>query len=192
MRLWTINFKYLDAKGLVALWREALLAKNVLKGLTKGYKNHPQLIRFYTHQNSIDAINAYLLEVYKEACVRGYKFDVAKVGKFDAENLSKIAVTRGQIEYEFSFLQEKLKQRDLKKYKENLNVKNIEISTIFTKIDGDIEPWEKPKNAYLVFILQIFLTISILFISSNLILVFTIMRVLSLKFTSETSPPDLT
>ena len=146
MRLWTINFKYLDAKGLVALWREALLAKNVLEGLTKGYKNHPQLIRFYTHQNSIDAINAYLLEVYKEACARGYKFDVAKVGKFDAENLSKIAVTRGQIEYEFSFLQEKLKQRDLKKYKENLNVKNIEISTIFTKIDGDIEPWEKPKT----------------------------------------------
>ena len=73
MRLWTINFKYLDAKGLVALWREALLAKNVLEGLTKGYKNHPQLIRFYTHQNSIDAINAYLLEVYKEACARGYK-----------------------------------------------------------------------------------------------------------------------
>ena len=146
MRLWTINFKYLDAKGLVALWREALLAKNVLEGLTKGYKNHPQLIRFYTHQNSIDAINAYLLEVYKEACARGYKFDVAKVGKFDAENLSKIAVTRGQIEYEFSFLQEKLKLRDLKKYKENLNVKNIEISTIFTEIDGDIEPWEKVKT----------------------------------------------
>lgn len=146
MRLWTINFKYLDAKGLVALWREALLAKNVLAGLTKGYKNHPQLIRFYTHQNSTDAINAYLLEVYKETCARGYKFDVAKVGKFDAENLSKIAVTRGQIEYEFSFLQEKLKQRDLKKYKENLNVKNIEISTIFTKIDGDIELWEKVKT----------------------------------------------
>ena len=74
------------------------------------------------------------MEVYKEACARGYKFDVAKVGKFDAENLSKIAVTRGQIEYEFSFLQE------------NLNVKNIEISTIFTEIDGDIELWEKVKT----------------------------------------------
>ena len=86
------------------------------------------------------------MEVYKEACARGYKFDVAKVGKFDAENLSKIAVTRGQIEYEFRFLQEKLKLRDLKKYKENLNVKNIEISTIFTEIDGDIELWEKVKT----------------------------------------------
>ena len=53
MRLWTINFKYLDAKGLVALWREALLAKNVLAGLTKGYKNHPQLDRFYAHENAL-------------------------------------------------------------------------------------------------------------------------------------------
>lgn len=51
MRLWTISFKYLDAKGLVALWREALLAKNVLAGLIKGYKNHPQLDRFYAHEN---------------------------------------------------------------------------------------------------------------------------------------------
>ena len=78
MRLWTISFKYLDAKGLVALWREALLAKNVLAGLTKGYKNHPQLDRFYAHENAQSAINAYLAEVYAQACARGYKFDAAK------------------------------------------------------------------------------------------------------------------
>ena len=88
MRLWTINFKYLDAKGLVALWREALLAKNVLAGLTKGYKNHPQLDRFYAHENAREAINAYLAEVYAQACARGYKFDAAKVGEFDERNLS--------------------------------------------------------------------------------------------------------
>ena len=88
MRLWTISFKYLDAKGLVALWREALLAKNVLAGLTKGYKNHPQLDRFYAHENALEAVNAYLAGVYKEACARGYKFDVAKVGEFDERNLS--------------------------------------------------------------------------------------------------------
>ena len=105
MRLWTISFKYLDAKGLVALWREALLAKNVLAGLTKGYKNHPQLDRFYAHENAREAINAYLAEVCAQACARGYKFDAAKVGEFDWRNLAKIAVTRGQIEYEFAFLQ---------------------------------------------------------------------------------------
>ncbi|WP_298020722.1 pyrimidine dimer DNA glycosylase/endonuclease V, partial [uncultured Campylobacter sp.] len=114
MRLWTISFKYLDAKGLVALWREALLAKNVLAGLTKGHKNHPQLDRFYAHENALEAINAYLAEVYAQTCARGYKFDAAKVGEFDERNLAKIAVTSGQIEYEFAFLQEKLKSRDIK------------------------------------------------------------------------------
>ena len=146
MRLWTINFKYLDAKGLVALWREALLAKNVLAGLTKGYKNHPQLDRFYAHENALETVNAYLAEVYEEGCARGYKFDAAKVGEFDERNLAKIAVSRGQIEYEFAFLQEKLKSRDRVVYERNLSVKNIEIASIFEEVAGGIEPWEKVKN----------------------------------------------
>ena len=145
MRLWTINFKYLDAKGLVALWREALLAKNVLAGLTKGYKNHPQLDRFYAHKNALEAINAYLAEVYAQACARGYKFDAAKVGEFDERILVKIAVSSGQIEYEFAFLQKKLKSRDINAYERNLSVKNIEIASIFKEIEGGIEPWEKVK-----------------------------------------------
>ena len=145
MRLWTISFKYLDAKGLVALWREALLAKNVLAGLTKGYKNHPQLDRFYAHENAQAAINAYLAEVYAQAFARGYKFDAAKVGEFDWRNLTKIAVSRGQIEYEFAFLQEKLKSRDIKAYERNLSVKNIEIAGVFEEVTGGIEPWEKVK-----------------------------------------------
>ena len=145
MRLWTISFKYLDAKGLVALWREALLAKNVLAGLTKGYKNHSQLDRFYAHENALEAINAYLAGVYTQACARGYKFDVAKVGEFDERNLAKIAVSRGQIEYEFAFLQEKLKSRDIVVYERNLSVKNIEIAGIFEEVTGGIEPWEKVK-----------------------------------------------
>ena len=145
MRLWTISFKYLDAKGLVALWREALLAKNVLAGLTKGYKNHPQLDRFYAHESAQSAINAYLAEIYAQACARGYKFDTGKVGEFDERNLAKISVSRGQIEYEFAFLQEKLKSRDIKAYERNLSVKDIEIASIFKEIEGGIEPWEKVK-----------------------------------------------
>jgi len=46
MRIWSLHPKYLDAKGLVALWRDALLARHVLQGKTTGYKNHPQLNRF--------------------------------------------------------------------------------------------------------------------------------------------------
>ena len=145
MRLWTINFKYLDAKGLVALWREALLAKNVLAGLTKGYKNHPQLDRFYAHENALEAVNAYLAEVYEEGRTRGYKFDAAKVGEFDARNLAKISVAHGQIEYEFAFLQKKLKSRDRVVYERNLSVKNIEIAGIFEEVTGGTSPWEKVK-----------------------------------------------
>ncbi len=46
MRLWLIPPKYLDCKGLVALWREGFLAKKVLSNQTRGYKNYPQLLRF--------------------------------------------------------------------------------------------------------------------------------------------------
>ena len=90
-------------------------------------------------------MTAYLAGVYARACARGYKFDAVKVGKFDEQNLAKIAVSRGQIEYEFAFLQEKLKSRDVKAYERNLSVKNIEIASIFKEVEGGIEPWEKVK-----------------------------------------------
>lgn len=37
MRIWSLHPSYLDAKGLVALWRETLLAQKVLLGATVGY-----------------------------------------------------------------------------------------------------------------------------------------------------------
>ena len=78
MRLWSLHPKYLDSKGLVALWREGLLARAVLKGETKGYKNHPQLIRFKNHENPLAAINTYLLNVYRESERRFYNFNRKK------------------------------------------------------------------------------------------------------------------
>ena len=79
MRLWSLHPSLLDTKGLVALWRESLLAKNVLENKTKGYKNHPQLIRFRTFANPGDAINYYLSEILKEAVRRNYNFDRTKI-----------------------------------------------------------------------------------------------------------------
>src|SRR5215831_2268557 len=80
VRLWTLHPKYLDAKGLVALWREGLLARAVLKGATKGYRRHPQLERFRAHQSPLAAINSYLGAVASEAVKRGYSFDRQKIG----------------------------------------------------------------------------------------------------------------
>jgi hypothetical protein len=71
MRLWSLSPEYLDRMGLLAVWREGLLAKKVLQGKTKGYKNHPQLIRFKAFKNPINAINSCLYFVFLESQKRG-------------------------------------------------------------------------------------------------------------------------
>ena len=38
MRLWSLHPRYFDSKGLTAAWREALLARAVLTGQTRGYR----------------------------------------------------------------------------------------------------------------------------------------------------------
>jgi len=139
MRLWSIHPKYLDRIGLVALWREALLAKKVLEGKTRGYKNHPQLIRFRKSKNAIRFINKYLEEIYNEAKNRGYRFDESK---FKKTNLNKkILVTNAQLKYEIEHLIKKLKKRaptEIKKIE-----KHIITNPIFKAIKGKIEDWEK-------------------------------------------------
>src|SRR3954469_9796324 len=109
MRLWTLHPKYLDPQGLVALWREALLARAVLRGETRGYKHHPQLDRFRAHGQPRSAINAYLAGVYGEAVARGYAFDAAKIGPVRA--IALIPVSRGQIDHEWRHLLGKLMAR---------------------------------------------------------------------------------
>ena len=139
MRLWSIDFGYLDSKGLVALWREALLAKKVLQGKTSAYKNHPQLNRFKNLE--IKFINIYIYFIYKESCSRGYCFDKRNVVKPFTEK--KINVSSGQLEYEFNHLKRKLKIRNKSKYKELLKVKRIKACPLFKIIKGRIEDWEK-------------------------------------------------
>ena len=140
MRIWSIHPKYLDAKGLVALWRETLLAKNVLEGNTKGYKNHPQLIRFSNSDNPLHLINQYLSAVYQESLTRGYHFNKGKF-KVDSHRQTLI-VTQGQIEYEIQHLLKKLKTRYFEKYNELINQKNIEPHPLFKIVEGEIEDWE--------------------------------------------------
>lgn len=109
MRLWTLHPKYLDAKGLVALWREALLAQAVLLGQTRGYTHHPQLARFRAAASPAGAIAAYLRSVQAEAFRRGYQFDKSKIGK--ARFAGLITATRGQLDYEWAHLKGKLETR---------------------------------------------------------------------------------
>lgn len=144
MRIWSIHPKYLDSKGLVALWREALLAKKVLEGKTKGYKSHPQLLRFKERNNPVSYINQYLKEVFKEAVGRNYNFDSNKIDW--RLKSGKINVNRGQIRYEFEHLLHKLKVRDKIKYAELLKINEYEVHPLFKIVQGDIENWEIPLS----------------------------------------------
>ncbi len=148
MRLWSLHPKYLDSKGLVALWREGLLARAVLKGKTKGYTNHPQLIRFKKQEHPIVFLDTYLDHVYLEANEREYNFNREKIG-FELTS-KQIPVTQGQILYELEHLLRKLKQRDQNKYQEvtkMLDQKDSPIpNPLFNVIPGNIEFWEKLKD----------------------------------------------
>ena len=70
----------MDLKGLVAVWREGLLARAVLRDATRAYRRHPQLARFRDSPTPMSAINSYLREVAEEADRRGYRFDKSKTG----------------------------------------------------------------------------------------------------------------
>jgi len=141
MRIWSLHPKYLDTKGLVALWREALLAKAVLENKTKGYKNHPQLERFKKHPSPIKAINSYLSEILEEAKKRGYNFDESKINFNKASK--EIKVNSEQLKYEFDHLLKKLKVRDKQKHKEIKGTKKIQPHPLMKIKKGKVENWEK-------------------------------------------------
>jgi hypothetical protein len=140
MRIWSLHPKYLDTKGLLALWRETLLAKKVLENKTKGYKNHPQLDRFKNAKNPLDAIDQYLAEVHKEACRREYNFDREKIN-WDFKK-SKLTVTKGQLEYEKNHLLNKLEKRDSEKFREIRKIKSFDTQSLFVETEGEVENWE--------------------------------------------------
>lgn len=140
MRIWSVHPKYLDVKGLVALWREALLAKHVLEGKTKGYHHHPQLYRFREADKPIERINQYLAAVYNEALLRNYKFDKEKVNwNFEP---SIILLTTGQLNYERKHLLDKLKLRNKEQFDRLIDLKTIEQHPLFEVVEGDVEKWE--------------------------------------------------
>lgn len=141
MRLWSLHPSYLDSKGLVALWREGLLAQKVLQGKTKGYRNHPQLERFKSSSDALGAISTYLRVVVKEAENRGYNFDSGKIA--DEYSVNKMEVSSGQLQYELSHLLNKLKIRDRLLYDKYKELKQPVPHPLFKVVGGDVANWER-------------------------------------------------
>jgi hypothetical protein len=141
MRLWTLHPKYLDARGLVALWREALLAQKVLRGLTAGYRAHPQLLRFREQSAPVACIARYLAAVHVEAAARGYRFPADKIARRRATR--SFAETKGQLLYEWEHLRKKLRRRSPEQFARIKQVRTPEPHPLFVIVPGGVRDWER-------------------------------------------------
>jgi Pyrimidine dimer DNA glycosylase len=141
MRLWTLHPQCLDPQGLVALWREALLARAVIRAQTRGYRDHPQLDRFRSRALARSTINAYLAVVHSEAAARGYAFDKQKIGPL--RSVQSISTTTEQILYEWEHLMAKLSVRNQVLHRRWRTVRVPQCHPLFTPVPGLIEPWER-------------------------------------------------
>ena len=144
MRLWTLHPRYLDARGLVAAWREALLAQKVLRGATRGYVHHPQLARFRAHDRPVGAIAAFLAGIAEEARRRGYRFDTRKIAR--SRTKDRMRETRGQLLYEWKHLRAKLRARDPRAYFRYKDVKVPDAHPLFRIVTGGVNDWERTSR----------------------------------------------
>jgi len=140
MRLWTLHPKYLDARGLVALWREALLAQAVLGGKTRGYTHHPQLIRFSGSPSAAKSIASYLQAIHAEATRRDYCFDATKIASVGC--IEPIMATRGQLDYEWVHLKAKLQVRAPSWLAGLGRISRPDPHPLFQIVPGAVAEWE--------------------------------------------------
>ncbi len=145
MRLWSLHPRYLDPKGLVALWREGLLARAVLRGETLGYRHHPQLLRFRAHATPRRAIDSYLASVLDDSVSRGYRFDRSRIGRFHA--VAPITTTQGQLEHEWRHLLGKLQLRSPRLFECWHALATPGAHPLFEVVPGPVEAWERGPPA---------------------------------------------
>ena len=145
MRLWSVHPAYLDRQGLLACWREGLLAQAVLAGRTTGYTRHPQLERFRGTEEPRATIGAYLRGIQAEATIRGYRFDPARIDDLCATS-TLVDVTAGQVAFEARHLMAKLATRTpghLNALESDYHAHSLQVHPLFAVIPGGIEPWER-------------------------------------------------
>lgn len=144
MRLWTLHPKYLDSAGLVALWREALLARAVLRGRTRGYRHHPQLERFRALERPVESLNRYLDAVYAEALRRGFAFDHGKLGRWTPG--PRVGESAGQLAFERVHLLGKLRRRDPLRHARLILVRHPVPHPLFRVVPGPVRGWERAAS----------------------------------------------
>jgi hypothetical protein len=142
VRLWSLHPRFLDSAGLVALWREGLLARAVLRGATKGYRHHPQLERFCDSGRPVACLDTYLAAVCEEADRRGYRFDRSKLGR--RRFRGRLRVTADQLAFEWAHLLAKVRRRRPAHARTLARVSTPRANPLFRVIAGPVAPWERP------------------------------------------------
>ncbi|HKT56592.1 MAG TPA: pyrimidine dimer DNA glycosylase/endonuclease V [Microbacterium sp.] len=141
MRIWSLHPGSLDRAGLVACWRETLLAQAVLVGATRGYRRHPQLERFRAELDPVEVIGAYLTGLADEADRRGYRFDRGRIVA-PADPRPELAVTDGQLGHEWAHLGRKLEARspdDARRWRAS----EPRPHPLFRVVPGGVADWER-------------------------------------------------
>lgn len=142
MRLWSLHPALLDRAALVACWREALLAQKVLAGETTGYTRHPQLERFRAADEPATAIAAFLDGLATEATRRGYRFDRERIRESAPFRTRPIAVTDGQLAFEWAHLRAKTARRS-PEWDVRLATAAPRAHPLFVVVPGPVADWER-------------------------------------------------
>jgi hypothetical protein len=118
-----------------------LLAQKVLSGGTRGYRSHPQLLRFREQMDPLAVISTFLCCLEVEARSRGYRFDATKIS--ERRFAGRIKETEGQLQYEWSHLKAKLRRRAPQLARQFRSVASPEAHPLFRIVPGDVREWEK-------------------------------------------------
>lgn len=142
MRLWSVHPRYLDRQGLVAGWREGLLAQAVIERSSGGYSRHPQLDRFRASPDPALMLSLFLWGLLDEADTRGYRFAREKIlgGR---EPAGRLPVTTGQVDYEWCQLIARMRRRSPDWASRWVSEERPDVHPIFVVVEGPIESWER-------------------------------------------------
>ncbi len=144
MKLWSLHPRHMDHTRLLALWRTALAARDIIEGRASDYRVDRSIYRFMGRLDSDRAINTYIYYIWLEAKGRGYRFareEALKKELIDTE--IKIPVTSGQLLFEAWKLLTKISQTNPDWISRLAIEKCFEANPVFRVVEGLPDPREK-------------------------------------------------
>ncbi|MGV0439032.1 pyrimidine dimer DNA glycosylase/endonuclease V [Corynebacterium mastitidis] len=113
LRISSLHPNLVDSKSLVVYWREALLVQNVLRGLTRAYRNHPQLDGVRSYPDPVGAVCFHLHGLVDDTDQRGCRLNLDLVRlTVNSPRDVRLSMRSGGVAYERDLLLDKVTRRD--------------------------------------------------------------------------------